>query len=70
MMRLSFLPAICGFLAAGTLTAQQNPPKYSIGINLIGPGPSCPADLVFIGQVVRAAPAAAKGIHIGDQLLA
>jgi C-terminal processing protease CtpA/Prc len=53
-----------------TLPAQQNPPKYSIGVNLFGPNASCPAGPVFIGSVDTEAPAGIAGVHVGDQLLA
>jgi C-terminal processing protease CtpA/Prc len=62
--------AICGWLLVARQIAPQNPPTYSIGITLLGPNASCPAGPVFIGSVIPGAPAAAAGIHAGDQLLA
>lgn len=61
---------VCFFAIALTCSAQQSPPKYVIGASLIGPGPSCPGDPVFIGSVQKVSPASAAGILAGDQLVA
>lgn len=70
VLKPSCLLMICGYLLVAPLTAQQNPVRYSIGVNLLGPHASCAAGPIFVGSVYPQAPAAVAGIHAGDQLLA
>lgn len=60
----------CFFATVLTCFPQQSSPRYVIGASLIGPGPSCPGDPVFIGGVQKISPASAEGILPGDQLVA
>jgi C-terminal processing protease CtpA/Prc len=68
--KLSFMLTIVGCLLAGELSAQLKPPRYSIGVNILGPDTSCSAAPLFIGSVGPGTPAALAGIHAGDQLQA
>jgi C-terminal processing protease CtpA/Prc len=70
MLKIHRRLTICGCLLVAPLIGQQNPPMYSIGVNLLGPHTSCPAGPVFVGSVDPEAPAGVAGIHAGDQLLA
>src|SRR5258708_5925754 len=45
-------------------------PNYVIGVDIIGPNPTCPNAHIFIGSVRKISPAAKAGIGRGDQLLA
>lgn len=70
MRKLDLLLTIIGFFPVAFLNAQQNPPRYSIGVTIFGPSPSCPAAPLFIASVIPGTPAAMAGIHAGDQLQA
>lgn len=58
------------FAACLTCWCQQVHLKYVIGVDIIGPNPSCPNGPVFIGWVRKISPAANAGIQPGDQLVA
>lgn len=53
-----------------TCWCQQAHQSYIIGVDIIGPNPSCPNGPLFIGSVRKISPAARAGIQPGDQLLA
>jgi C-terminal processing protease CtpA/Prc len=66
-MRAS-LAAFALFLLAVSCGSQSSPPKYVIGVDILG-STSCADHPVFIGSVLPISPAASAGLQPGDQLL-
>lgn len=64
------LPIFLGSLISASLLTAQTPPRYSIGITILGPNESCPTAPAFVGSVLPGSPAASAGVRSGDQLLA
>jgi len=55
------------FLAAAN---GQPPPRYGVGITILGSNGSCKDAPVFIGGVTEKSPAASAGLEPGDRLIA
>jgi predicted metalloprotease with PDZ domain len=70
MMKRGTLNCVLLCAVSAACFCEQSPPKYVIGVDIIGPNSSCPTGPVFIGSVRKISPAASVGVKAGDQLVA